>query len=331
MNHSDGFLDRLTSIALDGLVGHIKSAGGQHIQVPSLGKITGACENVDRSFRVKDGRYLIQTGQLFLEAKLRMHPHVYADVWSSRDEPVDERHLDQFKLVEEEFRWTCGPGEATPDGALQSVIDRASDAIRNSLASIIEELGSELKDRRDALKRTLESDWPVISHHEGQELAGIDPASGRVDFLAADEQAIVARRSEPGRPLPVFVTRYPEEIKFFNMRTARPDRAHVLSVDLLLPFSGETLGGAVREDDYDELETRLSSSSMLKIHMKNGGTYNDFAAYLKLVRKGLPPHAGYGLGLERLLQFVLGVPDIRRASAAYPTSVEVDWTSSEPG
>jgi asparaginyl-tRNA synthetase len=115
------------------------------------------------------------------------------------------------------------------------------------------------------------------------------------------------------------VVRFPTAIKFFNMRIDPADPLTVLSADLILPTAGETVGAAVRESDYDALLRRLHESTMWDALRARGvDAARAFAPYLRLIETGAtPPHAGYGLGLDRLLQYIIGVNDIRSASATY--------------
>ena len=87
----------------------------------------------------------------------------------------------------------------------------------------------------------------------------------------------------------------------------------VWSADLILPIAGESVGSAVREPNAERLEKRLLESNMFRIHQESGGTFDDFTWYIKdVVGSGkVQPHAGYGLGNERLIQWLCGFPDIR--------------------
>lgn len=322
------FLDDLYDQARASINLRLSSRGAQAIAVPPVAAVTGACENIATTFRTDAGGYLVQTGQLFLEAAMRDHAHVSCDIWSSRDEVVDERHLAHFRLLEEEFRWSDVSETADPDDALNAVIDRATDVVRTCLSQVLEQHATELRSsqRYEALARARDLDWSTITHEQAMStVLKRDPTRGdSPDFDAADEQVIVEAVSDS---LPVFVTRYPEQIKFFNMRVDRTNSERVLSVDLLLPVAGEAVGGAVREDDPGVLEARLDTSHMLRDHIRAGGSVRDFDRYLDLVRSGLPPHAGYGLGLERLLQFVLGTPDIRSVSPTLQRARDLGWQS----
>lgn len=100
---------------------------------------------------------------------------------------------------------------------------------------------------------------------------------------------------------PVFVTDYPKEIKAFYMRL-NDDGKTVKAVDLLVPGIGELIGGSQREDRFDLLEQRMEALGMDK---------ESYQWYLDLRRFGGVPHAGFGLGFERLLMYVSGVKNIR--------------------
>ncbi len=100
---------------------------------------------------------------------------------------------------------------------------------------------------------------------------------------------------------PVVVTDYPREIKPFYMKV-NEDGKTVRAMDVLVPKIGEIIGGSQREDDYDTLLERIKETNL------------DPAAYwwyLELRKFGTAPHAGFGLGFERLVQFVTGLPNIR--------------------
>ena len=94
---------------------------------------------------------------------------------------------------------------------------------------------------------------------------------------------------------------YPKEIKAFYMKQ-NDDGKTVQGTDVLFPQIGEIIGGSVREENYDKLMTRINE---LNIPMK------DMWWYLDTRRFGTCPHAGFGLGFERLMLFVTGMANIR--------------------
>jgi asparaginyl-tRNA synthetase len=100
---------------------------------------------------------------------------------------------------------------------------------------------------------------------------------------------------------PLIVTDYPKEIKAFYMRM-NDDEKTVRAMDVLVPKIGEIIGGSQREERHDILESRIRGINM---------DPKDYWWYLDLRKYGTVPHAGFGLGFERLIQFVTGMANIR--------------------
>jgi asparaginyl-tRNA synthetase len=109
---------------------------------------------------------------------------------------------------------------------------------------------------------------------------------------------------------PVIVTDYPREIKAFYMKM-NDDRKTVRAMDVLVPRLGEIIGGSEREENLSALEERIRSLGM---------SLEDYSWYLDLRRYGSVPHAGFGLGFERLIQYVTGMANIRDV-IPYPRAV----------
>lgn len=101
--------------------------------------------------------------------------------------------------------------------------------------------------------------------------------------------------------MPTCITNYPKSIKSFYMKL-NDDNKTVQSFDMLVPGIGELIGGSVREEDYDKLVSNMNEKG-LKV--------DDYQKYLDLRRYGTVPHAGFGLGFERLIMFCTGVENIR--------------------
>lgn len=100
---------------------------------------------------------------------------------------------------------------------------------------------------------------------------------------------------------PVIITDYPKKIKAFYMRSNDDDKT-VAAMDILVPKVGEIVGGSQREERLDYLETKLKE---VGLHSE------DYWWYLELRKYGSVPHAGYGVGFERLIQFATGMENIR--------------------
>lgn len=275
--------------------------------MPEIVGVTGACENIDTLFKVDFfGRpaYLAQSDQLYLEL---LTPHlnkVYAEIQSFRMEPeADNRHLCQFALFEIEHK-----GD----------LDELMRNIRETVYSAVDVVLNERTDELTALG--VDAEWiEYLSEFEIGEITYTDavkylrdngfPNLAWGDDLKADHEAEIV--SQFGA---TFVTHYPLPIKFFNMKQNADNRDIVNSCDLLLPFAGESAGAAERETQYDKIVHRLKTSDMYARLIELGGKDEDFEWYLGAHKTQEPPaHAGAGIGMARVAQFILGASDIRTA------------------
>jgi len=126
---------------------------------------------------------------------------------------------------------------------------------------------------------------------------GSDIKDGK-DFGNDDETMLMQKYT-----IPVFVSRYPLAIKAFYMKPDPENSKYALCSDLLLPEGyGEVSGGSQRIDDLKLLEEKIEEHKLSK---------TDFAWYIDLRRYGSVPHAGFGIGLERLVAFFCGLSHIR--------------------
>ena len=114
---------------------------------------------------------------------------------------------------------------------------------------------------------------------------------------------------------PVIVTDYPKEIKAFYMRL-HDDGKTVAAMDVLVPRIGEIIGGSQREDRLGLLEARIQQAGL---------PLSDLQWYLDLRRFGSAPHAGFGLGFERLVQYLSGMPNIRDVIPCPRTPQKIDF------
>lgn len=339
-----------------GSMNHYQSLGLQYMDVPEIVGITGACENVDTLFKVGNRLdlplFFTQTGQLALEQALQSAHGVYTIIHSGRDEETeDERHLRQFRLTEEEFDCTLAGmtrenyDEEKMYEALLDHIEKATKAMISAILDGNKKILSTVYKRDPAvLKEILTRPYLRIVYEDAIGLLvkeGYDLAFG--DDLGAEQEAKIVElvnKKTKGygdsreTSSPVFIMRYPKEIKFFNMKVSTKDERVVLSADCVFPFSGEAVGSAVREHDGVKLLVRLLTSTMFKLHEQRGGKYEDFRWYTEgmiLAQKTLP-HAGYGIGNERIIQFVLGDKDIQKCSLfAIMNEQTGDWNSSRRG
>lgn len=313
-----------------GAAKNYKKVGLTYVDVPEIVGITGACENVDTLFKVEnrggESLYISQTGQLSLEQSLQSFNGVYTVIHSGRDEEIeDDRHLRQFRLTEEEF--DCSFAKMNRENydeekmfrMLLIHIQKAVQAMIKTVLNDNQEILKSVYGRNiKSLEKTTISNFLEIDYESAVKLLnknGYPELKFGDDMKAKHEAKIVSLLNKGKTELPVFITKYPKEIKFFNMKVSEKDPRVVLSADLILPYSGESTGAAVREHNYKKLEERLLTSTMYQLHLKRGGTLGDFKWYLDIIKsEKANPHAGYGIGNERVMQYIFGTSDIRKVS-----------------
>ena len=158
----------------------------------------------------------------------------------------------------------------------------------------------------ERLQSVVKADFVRLPYTEGIKILEEAIAQGRkfefpvywgCDLASEHERFLVEEHFQK----PVIMTDYPKEIKAFYMKQ-NEDGKTVQGTDVLFPQIGEIIGGSVREESYDKLMTRIKE---LDIPMKDMWWYLDTRKY------GTCPHAGFGLGFERLLLFVTGMTNIR--------------------
>jgi asparaginyl-tRNA synthetase len=278
----------------------------KEIVVPHITRATGACENIDTLFEVDyfgEKGYLSQTAQLYLESLIPWMNKVWCISPSFRAEPrVDNRHLTEFTLVELEFA-----------GTFEELLEHVEGVIVSMITSVLNKMTSRWLDRNRL--RRVTTPFPRVSYTEAIETLGREFGH---DITRDEEQMLVEKHGN----MPLFITHFPKAMKFFNMIENEENPQLVNSADLILPFGGEAVGAASREYKADRLLTRLEQSQMMKQLIAKGGSIKDFDWYINVYRKyETAPHAGCGIGLNRVTQFVLGVEDIRMCTA-YPLNRE---------
>ncbi len=297
-------LIRIWDAMFRGARGYVERNGfiGVH-NMPEIVGVTGACENVDTLFKVDyfgEQAYLAQSDQLYLELITPYLKKVYAEIQSFRMEPeADDRHLAQFALFEIEHV-----------GGLDELIGNISGIITSICETVARDCTGELAMFGRNADELLGLEFARVTYADAVEALATDfPTLAWGDDLKADHEARLVEIFGP-----MFVTHYPLEIKFFNMKRNATDPRVVNSTDLLLPRAGESAGAAEREHDHDEIASRLRSSEMYRRLIELGGSDEDFAWYLDAHRgKDVPLHSGAGIGMARVAQFILDAPDIRTA------------------
>ena len=237
--------------------------------------------------------FLSQSGQLYMEAGAMAFGKVYCCGPTFRAEKSKtRRHLTEFWMIEPEIAF----------GDLETVMDLAEALITTIVQSVLKACQTELQvvGRDMARLEKVRAPFYVISYDEA---LGILKEAGESipwgeDFGGGHETIISNHFDKPA-----LIHRYPAETKAFYMKND-PQRPEVaLCVDMLAPEGyGEVIGGGQREDDAVTLQEKIN---------KAGLPAKDFKWYLELRRYGSVPHAGFGLGIERMVAWLCGLDHVR--------------------
>jgi asparaginyl-tRNA synthetase len=273
------------------------------VTIPTITSLTGACEDFSTLFSLDyfgKRAFLTQTAQLHLEPLIhsQLLRRVYSINHSYRAEPrVDHRHLTEFLLIEMEIGF----------GDLETLIGIEERLLMSLIKTALESCSIELNILGADVTRlqAIVPPFRRLTYTQAiEQLKQLDMEIGWGDDL--DQKSELALLEWAASPL--FITHYPLELKFFNMRQNRENAGLVNAVDLLLPGVGEICGGAEREEDPERLRTRLMNSSAIKHVLANGGSAQDYEWYLQLRELDSIPYAGFGMGFERLVQFIISSP-----------------------
>jgi len=228
------------------------------------------------------------------------------------------RHLSEFWMIEPEVAFYD----------IDNNMDLAEDFVKYLINYVLENYPADLElldkriqeaeknlpqaDRRpmgllDMLKFVVDNDFERVTYTEAVDLIRNSKPykKGKFEFdvqwgtdlQAEHERYLVEKHFQK----PVIVSNYPKDIKAFYMRQ-NDDGKTVAAMDVLFPYIGEVIGGSQREERLDLLRARMAA---MDIHEE------DLSWYLDLRRFGGAPHAGFGLGFERIVQFITGITNIR--------------------
>jgi asparaginyl-tRNA synthetase len=245
--------------------------------------------------------FLTVSGQLNVESYCLAMSKVYTFGPTFRAENSNtSRHLAEFWMVEPEIAFADLNDDASlAEDFLQSVCRRVLEERADDMAFIADRVDKEAVARLTALTETKfvrmdYADAIDILLKSGKTFEY--PVKWGLDLQSEHERFIAEQHVEG----PVVVMNYPKDIKAFYMRL-NDDGKTVAAMDILAPGIGEIIGGSQREERLERLDARMQE-------MKIGG---DLWWYRDLRRYGTVPHAGFGLGFERLLAYVTGMENIR--------------------
>ena len=250
----------------------------------------------------KRSTQLTVSGQLEAEAMALAFGKVYTFGPTFRaEESYTPRHAAEFWMIEPEMAFAdLNDYMNTAEAMTKYVIRYVLDTCPDEMAFFNQFFDKGLIER---LELVATSDFGRITYTDAVELLKQhnDEFQYKVDWGTDIQTEHERYITEQVFHKPVFVTDYPKEIKSFYMR-ANEDGRTVAAADMLVPGIGELIGGSQREERLDVLEQRMA-----EIGMSTEG----YEWYLELRKYGTAQHAGFGLGFERLVMYLTGIPNIR--------------------
>ena len=248
--------------------------------------------------------FLTVSGQLNVEAYCLAMSKVYTFGPTFRAENSNTaRHLAEFWMVEPEIAFAD----------LDDLADLAEDFLNYIFKAVLDECPDDMQffaeriepQAIERLQKIIDSDFVRVDYADAIDILKASgkkfefPAEWGLDLQTEHERYL----TEQHFGAPVIVMNYPTEIKAFYMRLSEDGRT-VAAMDVLAPGIGEIIGGSQREERLEVLERRMDEMGLDK------DTYD---WYLDLRRYGTVPHAGFGLGFERLVSYITGMANIRDA------------------
>ena len=245
---------------------------------------------------------LTVSGQLNAEIFAQAFRNVYTFGPTFRaEESYTPRHAAEFWMIEPEIAFAT----------LKEDMDLQEEMVKYIITAVLDECPEEMaflnsfvdKGLIDRLKFVRDSEFVRCSYTEAIDI--LQKSGEKFEYpivWGSDLQTEHERYlTEKHFGKPVFVTDWPKEIKAFYMRL-NEDGKTVAAADLLVPAVGELCGGSQREERYDVLKARIEELGM---------NPEDYWWYLELRKYGTTPHAGFGMGFERMVMYLTGIANIR--------------------
>ncbi len=288
---------------------HLRAGGFVKFDTPILTPM--ACEGTTELFEMdyfadddhhpqplleKEGRnkaYLAQSGQLYLEAGIMSLGRAFdfGPVFRA-EKSKTRRHLTEFWMMDAEAAFV----EHEENMRIQEEL--IVEIVRRVLKECVGEL--QILARPVEPLQQIQAPFFRMTHAEAvAKLREMGSDIGEKDDLGADDETILTQAFDR----PIFIEKYPAEVKAFYMKRDPHDPLRVLNNDLLAPEGyGEVIGGSQREDDYETLKRRIEEHHL---------PMKAFEWYLDLRRYGSVPHSGFGFGLERIVAWICGLHHVR--------------------
>ncbi|MHB1283042.1 MAG: asparagine--tRNA ligase [Metallibacterium scheffleri] len=273
------------------------------LDLANLPRTPGGAIDFGKDFFGKEA-FLTVSGQLNVEAYCLALSKVYTFGPTFRAENSNTaRHLAEFWMIEPEIAFADLDADATlAEGFLKAIFQAVLDERMDDLAFFAERVEPSVIRRIESFVRE-----PFARLDYSEAIRILEKAPRKFEFPVAwgidlqTEHERYLAEEHVGRP--VVVMNYPEAIKAFYMRL-NDDGRTVAAMDVLAPGIGEIIGGSQREERLDYLDRRMLQFKLDPAH---------YQWYRDLRRYGTVPHAGFGLGFERLLVYLCGLGNIRDA------------------
>lgn len=239
--------------------------------------------------------HLAQSWQLYAEALVLSLEKIYTIAPSFRAEKSrTTRHLTEYWHAEMEVAWE----------GMETVLKHGEELISHVCRTVAEEHSKELKelDRDVDFIRGIKPPFPRITYDEALKRladAGVEVEWGK-DIRTLEEKALAEMYDKP-----IVITHYPKETQAFYKRTDPEDPDLVLAFDFIAPeIGGELIGGSEREADLETLKANL---------VRQGEDLEAYGWYLDTRRYGSVQHSGFGMGVDRLVQWICKLNHVRDA------------------
>ncbi len=289
-------IQRVRNTVINAIYGYLNSNGYIKIDSPIL--TPTSCEGTTNLFEIDyfgESAYLSQSGQLYLEAAVAAWGRVFdfGPVFRA-EKSKTRRHLTEFWMMDAEAAFVDH----------EENLKIQEELVSHIVARVLELNQAELKilERELTILGRVKPPFYRLSHEEAvKKLKERGSDIGERDDLGADDETLLTQLYDR----PVFIEKYPSEVKPFYMKRDAKDATRVLNADLLAPEGyGEIIGGSQREDSYDELVARMREHKL---------PLEPFQWYLDTRKYGSVPHSGFGVGLERMVGWICGLEHVREA------------------
>ena len=257
-----------------------------------------ACEGTTTLFPVPyfdlGTAYLSQSGQLYIEAAIASVGRCYdfGPVFRA-EKSATKRHLTEFWMMDAEAAFVDhNENLKIQEGLVKAIVKKCLENCQQEFAIL----------ERDTTALRVMVDRPFVHYTYDEAIKKLNKLGSDIKYgedLGNDDEGLLTKDSD----VPVFIEKWPKNIKPFYMKIDSDNQDRVLNDDLIgIEGAGELIGGSQREDDYNLLLERIRHEGLSE---------KDYEWYLDLRKYGSVPHSGFGIGVERVVRWISGTEHIR--------------------